>query len=156
MYAHASLEHPGGAYQILALGIDVVTAPLLAAAYAATVLRLACGGRHADRLIALLAPAGRMTLTNYLTQSLVLALLFTGYGAALVGHVPPSAVLAIALLLFMAQAVTSRWWLRRYGYGPLEWLLRSWATLTRPPLRRSEAAPRRPGPAGPARDGDRS
>ncbi|MFF8196377.1 DUF418 domain-containing protein [Streptomyces bobili] len=141
VYAHASLEHPGGAYQILALGIDVVTAPLLAAAYAATVLRLACG-RHGDRLIALLAPAGRMTLTNYLTQSLVCALLFTGYGAALVGEVPPPGVLAIALLLFTAQAVASRWWLRRYRYGPLEWLLRAWTTLTWPPLRRGEAAPR--------------
>ncbi|WP_207621098.1 DUF418 domain-containing protein [Streptosporangium minutum] len=41
VYAHASLEHSGSAYQILALGIDVITAPLLTAAYAATVLRLA-------------------------------------------------------------------------------------------------------------------
>ncbi|MFD5258380.1 DUF418 domain-containing protein [Streptomyces bobili] len=141
VYAHASLEHPGGAYQILALGIDVVTAPLLAAAYAATVLRVACG-RRGDRLVASLAPAGRMTLTNYLTQSLVCALLFTGYGAALVGDVSPPGVLAIALLLFTAQAVASHRWLRRYRYGPLEWLLRAWTTLTRPPLRRGEAAPR--------------
>ncbi|MEU3483260.1 DUF418 domain-containing protein, partial [Streptomyces sp. NPDC033753] len=35
VYAHASLVSPGGAYRILALGIDVAAAPLLAAAYAA-------------------------------------------------------------------------------------------------------------------------
>ncbi|GEB54976.1 DUF418 domain-containing protein [Streptomyces gardneri] len=136
VYAHASLVRPGGAYQVLALGIDVVTAPLLAAAYAATVLRLALG-RHGERTTAVLGPVGSVTLTGYLTQSLVCALLFTGYGAALVGRVPPPGVLAIALALFAAQAVGARWWLRRYRYGPLEWLLRAWATLTRPPLRRS-------------------
>lgn len=140
-YAHASLHHPGGAYHVLALGIDVITAPLLAAAYAVTVLRLACGP-HGARLTAVLGPAGSTTLTNYLAQSLVCAWLFTGYGAALVGEVPPPGVLAIALLLFSAQALASRWWLRRYRYGPLEWLLRAWTTLTWPPLRRDGAAPR--------------
>ncbi|MFD3659157.1 DUF418 domain-containing protein [Streptomyces sp. NPDC058659] len=135
VYAHASLVHPGGAYQFLALGIDVVTAPLLAAAYAATVLRLAVG-RHGERTTAVLGPVGSMTLTGYLTQSLVCALLFTGYGTALVGRVPPPGVLAIAIALFAVQAAGARWWLRRYRYGPLEWLLRGWATLTRPPLRR--------------------
>ncbi|MFE1552154.1 DUF418 domain-containing protein [Streptomyces sp. NPDC058718] len=135
VYAHASLVSPGGAYQILALGIDVVTAPLLAAAYAATVLRLAVG-RHGERVTAALGPVGSVTLTGYLAQSLVCALLFTGYGAALVGRVAPPGVLAMALALFAAQAAGARWWLRRYRYGPLEWLLRAWTTLTLPPLRR--------------------
>ncbi|MGA4838040.1 DUF418 domain-containing protein [Streptomyces sp. G45] len=131
VYAHASLAHPGGAYQVFALGLDVVTAPLLAAAYAATVLRLATG-RRARPVIAALAPAGRMTLTNYLTQSAVCALLFTGYGAALVGRVSPLGVALVAVALFAAQAAASRWWLGRHRYGPVEWLLRAWTTLSRP------------------------
>ncbi|MCX4986791.1 DUF418 domain-containing protein [Streptomyces sp. NBC_00572] len=137
VYAHASLVHPGGAYQILALGVDVVTAPLLAAAYAATVLRLTQGRRSGGRAVAVLGPVGSMTLTGYLTQSLVCALLFTGYGAGLVGRVSPPMVFAIALALFAAQIVAARWWLRRHRYGPVEWLLRVWTTLTRPPLRRA-------------------
>ncbi|MFJ5733383.1 DUF418 domain-containing protein [Streptomyces paradoxus] len=132
VYAHASLTHPGTAYQVLALGIDVVTAPLLATAYAITVLRLA-GGRRAGTVAAVLAPAGRMALTNYLTQSLVCALLFTGYGAGLVGRVPPAGVTAIALSLFACQVMASRWWLGRHPYGPVEWGLRAWTTLSRPP-----------------------
>lgn len=91
VYAHASLEHPGTAYQLFALGADVVIAPLLAAAYTATVLRLISTGRG-PRLAAVLAPAGRLSLTNYLAQSLVCALLFTGFGAALVGRLPPPLV----------------------------------------------------------------
>ncbi|GHA95946.1 DUF418 domain-containing protein [Streptomyces chryseus] len=124
VYAHASLEHPGTAYHLAALGLDVVTAPLLAAAYAATVLRLAATTRG-HRLTAPLAPAGRMALTNYLTQSLLCALLFTGFGAALVGRVSPPAAAGIALILFTCQLVACRWWLHRHRYGPVEWLLRA-------------------------------
>ncbi|MFF3838549.1 DUF418 domain-containing protein [Streptomyces sp. NPDC001930] len=139
VYAHANLVASDGAYQALAVAVDVLTAPLLAAAYAATVLRLT-QGRFGKRTVAVLGPVGSMTLTCYLTQSLVCALLFTGYGAGLVGRVPPPGVLAIAVALFAAQVVASRWWLRRHRYGPVEWLLRAWTTLTWPPLRRAEAS----------------
>ncbi|MEU4079403.1 DUF418 domain-containing protein [Streptomyces venezuelae] len=135
VYAWGNLADAGDAFQILAIGIDLLTAPLLSAAYGATVLRLT-QGRFGRRTVALLGPVGSMTLTGYLTQSLVCALLFTGYGAGLVGRVPPAGVLAIALALFAAQVVASRWWLRRYRSGPVEWALRAWTTLSVPPLRR--------------------
>ncbi|MFI2357801.1 DUF418 domain-containing protein [Streptomyces anulatus] len=134
VYADASLNHPESAYQLFALGLDVITAPLLAAAYAATVLRLV-HGRCGRAVVTALAPAGRMSLTNYLGQSLVCALLFTGFGAALIGRVPPIGVAAIALTLFTAQTVASRWWLTHHAYGPLEYLLRAWTTLSIPPWR---------------------
>ncbi|EHM31466.1 MULTISPECIES: DUF418 domain-containing protein [Streptomyces] len=134
VYADASLNHPESAYQLFALGLDVITAPLLAAAYAATVLRLV-HGRCGRAVVTALAPAGRMSLTNYLGQSLVCALLFTGFGAALIGRVPPIGVAAIALTLFTAQTAASRWWLTHHAYGPLEYLLRAWTTLSIPPWR---------------------
>ncbi len=143
-YAHTSAEHPGTAYQLLGLGIDVITAPLLAAAYAATLLRLLSTLRG-RRLAVALAPAGRMTLTNYLTQSLVLALVFTGYGAGLVGHLPPPAVAALALTLFAAQLTLSRYWLRHHPYGPAEWLLRATTLARRPPWHHRTAGPAGPG-----------
>ncbi|MFB7476927.1 DUF418 domain-containing protein [Kitasatospora sp. NPDC056184] len=131
VYTWSALGHPGAAAQVFALGVDVITAPLLAAAYAATVLRLA-RGRHGRRLVAVLAPPGRMTLTNYLTQSLVCVLVFTGVGAGLVGRVAPAGVAAIGVALFAAQAVCCRWWLARHPYGPVEWLLRALTTLSWP------------------------
>ncbi|WP_372481527.1 DUF418 domain-containing protein [Streptomyces flavotricini] len=54
-----------------------------AAAYGATVQRMLAGPRG-PRLAATSAPAGRMTPTDYLTQPLVLAFVFTGFS------VPPS------------------------------------------------------------------
>ncbi|GAA2257238.1 DUF418 domain-containing protein [Streptomyces amakusaensis] len=131
LYAQTSRGNPDTALQLAGLAVDMVTAPLLAAAYAATVLRLAAT-RRGRRLAPLLAPAGRMTLTNYLTQSLVLALLFTGFGTALVGRVPPPLVALIAVALFAAQLAASRHWLRRHRYGPVEWLLRAVTNAERP------------------------
>ncbi|MFD4242386.1 DUF418 domain-containing protein [Streptomyces sp. NPDC058525] len=131
VWAHATHAHPGTAYQLVAVAVDVLTAPLLAAAYAATVLRTLAGPRG-RRLEAALAPAGRMTLTNYLAQSLVLALVFTGYGAALVGRLAPAYVTLTALALFAAQLAFSRWWLAHHPYGPVEWALRA-VTLARKP-----------------------
>ncbi|MEU3290354.1 DUF418 domain-containing protein [Streptomyces longwoodensis] len=134
VWAHASHGYSGTAYQLLALAVDVVTAPLLAVAYAATVLRT-LAGPHGRQMTALLAPAGRMTLTNYLAQSLVLALVFTGYGAALVGRLSPAFATLTALALFALQLAFSRWWLAHHSYGPAEWALRTVTLARRPRLK---------------------
>ncbi|MFE1897917.1 DUF418 domain-containing protein [Streptomyces yangpuensis] len=142
VWAHAAQGHSGTPYQLVAVAVDVVTAPLLAAAYAATVLRTLAGPRG-GRAAAALAPAGRMTLTNYLTQSLVLAFVFTGFGAGLVGRPAPPYVVLTALVLFAVQLAFSRWWLARHRYGPVEWVLRAVTLAGRPRLQGG-------GPTGPA------
>ncbi|MFE3475072.1 DUF418 domain-containing protein [Streptomyces bacillaris] len=131
VWAHAGHGYSGTPYQLVAVAVDMVTAPLLAAAYAATVLRLLAGPRGRCAAAAL-APAGRMALTNYLGQSFVLALVFTGYGTGLVGRVPPALAALIALALFGLQLAFSRWWLAHHPYGPVEWALRT-VTLARRP-----------------------
>ena len=87
------------------------------------------------RLLGVLAPAGRMALTNYLLQSLVASLVFYGYGLAMWGRVGYAAMVALAVAVFALQVVASRCWLGRYRFGPLEW---AWRWLTygrRPPMR---------------------
>ncbi len=76
--------------------------------------------------LAWLAPIGRMALTNYLSQTVLAIALFYGVGLGL-GPVAPTAIVASALLIFAAQAITSRWWLSHYSQGPVEWL---WRRLT--------------------------
>lgn len=80
------------------------------------------------------APVGRMALSNYIAQSLVFALVFFGYGLGQFGRHGPAATLAFGVLLFIAQTVASRWWLRRYRFGPLEWLWRALMYGRRPPV----------------------
>ena len=79
------------------------------------------------RRLGYLAPVGRMALTNYLTQSVLYLVLFTGVGFGLYGDVGPAWCVALALIIFASQTAFSAWWLARYRFGPAEWV---WRTLT--------------------------
>ena len=97
------------------------------------------GSRAGAGLARWLAPAGRMALTTYLTQSLVCSLVFYGYGLGWYGQMPRAWQAAFALALFVAQVLFSHAWLARFRFGPVEWLWRS-ATYMRPqPMRRGVA-----------------
>lgn len=120
----------GGNGNTLAVVASVATAPLLAAAYVATLLRMR------QRVRSVLAPAGRIALTNYLGQSLLGLLIFTGIGLGLAGSFSPLATMGLAVLIFALQLAVSAWWLRRHQYGPAEWVLR-WVTNARRPAWRS-------------------
>ncbi|WP_314254436.1 DUF418 domain-containing protein [Streptomyces kutzneri] len=111
--------------------VGTVTAPALTAAYICGMLLLMKSARGV-RIAAVFAPAGRMALTNYLSQSLIMALVFTGYGLALYGRLSPAVVILGALVLYAGQLALSRWLTARYRYAPVEWLLRA-VTLARLP-----------------------
>jgi uncharacterized membrane protein YeiB len=78
----------------------------------------------AAKWLSWLAPAGRMALTNYLMQSVLMGLFFYGYG---LGHygMGRAGQFAFVLVVFAAQVVLSHIWLRYFRYGPFEWLWRS-------------------------------
>ncbi|WP_433172452.1 DUF418 domain-containing protein [Actinoallomurus sp. CA-150999] len=117
------------------VAMTMLTGPFLAAAYMATALRF-FQTEPGSRVMAALAPAGRMALTNYLSQSLICAVLFTAYGFRLAGHVSPLGALLLAVAIFGAQLWLSKKWLTGNIYGPVEWLLRA-ITLARLPAMRA-------------------
>ncbi|GAA0984738.1 DUF418 domain-containing protein [Acrocarpospora macrocephala] len=117
------VDHSGsGALLALDLTVTTATAPLLAAAYAATLLRISNARPGIARA---LAPAGRLSASNYLGQSALMALLFTGYGLALFAKASPPLLLGIAAAVFAGQLLLSAWWTRSHRYGPAEWWLRT-------------------------------
>lgn len=95
----------------------------LALAYAAG---FALAWPMAWRWLGVFAAPGRMALTNYLTQTVVGIVLFYGIGFGLVGRLPLWAVYAVAVAVFTAQVVVSRWWLAHHAQGPMEALWRRW------------------------------
>ncbi|MCL0063178.1 DUF418 domain-containing protein [Peptococcaceae bacterium] len=74
-----------------------------------------------------LADVGRMALTNYIMQSVICTTIFYSYGLALYGKVGPAVCMIIAVAVFIVQLIFSRWWLKKWQYGPLEWV---WRRLT--------------------------
>ena len=115
----------------MAMGVTLATlsAILLALGYLSTIVL------SVDKL-RFLAPAGRMALTNYLTQSLFWTWMFYGYGVGLWGDVPRSMQVILALVFFAIQIVFSQWWLKRFLFGPAEWFWRSLTYLKPQPMRR--------------------
>ena len=140
VYAFPSIRLDNPVRELYGLAATLLTAPFLTAAYAAglVLLMLSPRGRVIEDV---LAPAGRMALTNYLMQSLVCAWLFLAYGLRWIGTVGPTAATGIAFAIFAAQLVLSRWWLGRFVYGPVEWVLRAFTNLELPPMRRKPEAP---------------
>ncbi|WP_245442808.1 DUF418 domain-containing protein [Methylobacterium terrae] len=118
-----------------AVGASVGTI-LLALGYAAAILA-AGTTRTGRRGLAWAEPVGRMAFTNYIVQSLVLGVVFYGYGLGLFGRLGLTAGLGIVLALYAVQVVGSRLWLRRFRHGPLEWLWRVLAYGRALPLRRA-------------------
>jgi len=84
--------------------------------------------------VGVLAPFGRMALTNYLCQSLAMSAIFFGYGLGYWGTGRAVQVL-VALALCGVQIACSHWWLARFRYGPAEWLWRAITYLQMPPMR---------------------
>jgi uncharacterized protein len=84
--------------------------------------------------VRVLAPFGRMALTNYLMQSVIGSLFFYGYG---LGHwgMDRSLQLVYVAVLCAGQIAFSHWWLSQFRYGPMEWLWRAITYMKIPPMR---------------------
>lgn len=114
----------GGASSLLALSLYIGGAPLLTLGYLGAFLRLASGPLPG---LLRLAPMGRMALTHYLTHSLVFTTLAYFYGFGLHMKVSLPWIFPMALGLWSLQALLSPAWLRRFRFGPGEWV---WRKLT--------------------------
>jgi uncharacterized protein len=109
--------------------IGALTEPLgtilLALGYGAAIISIA-NLAIGKRLLGWAAPLGRMAFTNYLAQSVIFGWIFYGYGLGLFGRLGVTSALAIGIAVYVAEVLFSAWWLKRYRYGPVEWL---WRTL---------------------------
>jgi uncharacterized protein len=98
-----------------------------------------------SKRLAVLAPVGRMGLTNYLLQTAIGLILFQGYALNLTNEMGLALSSAMAIPVFALQVQYSKWWLSRFRYGPFEWLWRSATYLRAQPfvrraVRKAEAA----------------
>ena len=105
-----------------------------AAGYIGLVVSLLGSGKWASRL-SYFSPLGRMALTNYIMHSVILTSIFYGYAGGMFGQIAraPQILIVVAIIIF--QLFFSTWWLKRYQFGPLEWLWRSLTYKKRQPMR---------------------
>ncbi len=76
------------------------------------------------RVLGVLAPAGRMSLTFYFCQSLLFVPMFYGFGLGWYDKLGQTNAFLIALAAWIIQLVVANLWIRRFRHGPLEGLWR--------------------------------
>jgi uncharacterized protein len=87
-------------------------------------------------LVRALETVGRMSLTTYLSQTLIFTTLFYGYGLGWAYWLGPAAVTGLAVAIFVVQMLLAKVWFNYFLVGPVEWLWRL-ATDLRPPALRA-------------------
>ncbi len=75
----------------------------------------------------ILVPYGRMSLTDYIMQSVIGSFLYFGYGLALRQYCGTTVSLLVGIVFFLLQLAFAHWWFRHFKRGPLETL---WHKLT--------------------------
>lgn len=114
---------PAGIVGVISYAFGVPALALFFIAFVATLWQKAAW----RRVLALLAPVGRMALTNYLLQTLICVLIFYGYGLGWFGRFGARMATMTALSIFLFQILLSSLWLKYFSYGPMEWI---WRQLT--------------------------
>jgi uncharacterized protein len=80
-----------------------------------------------------------MGLTNYVMQNVVGCFLFSTWAfGAIFGRWGTAELFASGFVLYITQAVISKYWMKYYLYGPFEWLWRSATYLKLQPFRKNQ------------------
>jgi uncharacterized protein len=117
---------------------DVFGGAMLAMAYA-LVIAILSENKSCDILFAPLEAAGRLSISNYLFQSIVSTLIFYSYGLGYYGKISIFWGSVLALGIYSFQLALSTWWIKRYYYGPVEWLWRAGTYMRKQRFKKGEA-----------------
>jgi uncharacterized protein len=116
--------------------IESVANPLLTIFYVSLFVQV-INKRHGKPSIflSLLASTGRIPLTNYFIQYIIMSLLMLPYGFGLDGKLFTQQLCLITITIFICQVIFSSFWTNRFIYGPMEWLWRSLTYLRFQPMK---------------------
>lgn len=81
----------------------------------------------ARNFLSKIAPFGKMSLTNYLLQSIIGGFVFYNWGLGMFRHSGHASSFLMGMACVALQYAFSRWWLSHYSHGPFEMV---WRKLT--------------------------
>ena len=113
---------PSEAIYLLALLTSFIAAPLLSMGYVGLIRKLVEEKPH---LVSWMKPAGQMSLTVYISQSVIASVIFGPWGFGLFQDLQTWQVILLALGIWLLLAYLASFWLKRYNQGPLEKLVNS-------------------------------
>lgn len=111
-----SLQPSEGIY-ISSICLAFISAPLLSMAYVGIIRNLIS---IKPKTVSWMMPAGQMSLTNYISQSLLTLFIFGPWGIGLFEKLQTWVVLFLAIGIWLLLVFLSTLWLKRFNQGPLE------------------------------------
>lgn len=75
-----------------------------------------------NKLLNVFSPCGKMSLSNYILQSMLGSWIYYGYGLGLYKYTSSTYCIMIGIILAILQCGFSKWWMEKYKRGPLETL----------------------------------
>jgi uncharacterized protein len=113
---------PSESIYLVALFVSFVTAPLLSIFYVGIIRKLVQEKPH---LVLWMMPAGKMSLTVYISQSVVTSLIFGPWGLGLFQDLQTWQVFLLAFAVWLLLSYLAAEWLKRFNQGPLEKIVSS-------------------------------
>ena len=113
---------PSETVYLISLIVSFVTAPLLSIFYVGLIRKLVEERPH---LVSWMKPAGKMSLTIYISQSVITSLIFGPWGLGLFQDLQTWQVFLLAFGIWLLLSYLAAQWLKRFDQGPLESLMRS-------------------------------
>ena len=113
---------PSEAIYLLALLTSFIAAPLLSMGYVGLIRKLVDEKPH---LVSWMKPAGQMSLTIYLSQSVIASVIFGPWGFGLFQDLQTWQVVLLSLGIWLLLTYLATFWLKRYHQGPLEKIFNS-------------------------------
>jgi len=113
---------PSESISLISLSASFVTAPLLSMFYVGFIRKLVEERPH---LVLWMKPAGKMSLTIYISQSVITSLIFSPWGLGLFQDLQTWQVFVLAFAIWLLLAYLAAQWLKKFDQGPLESLMSS-------------------------------
>jgi uncharacterized protein len=108
---------PSEGIYLLSLFVSFLAAPLMSVVYIGILRKLV---EDKPQLVSWMIPAGKMSLTVYISQSVLTSMIFGPWGLGLFQELSTWQVLLLALLIWLFLVYLSSMWLKRFKQGPLE------------------------------------
>ncbi|MEB7856486.1 DUF418 domain-containing protein [Staphylococcus xylosus] len=114
-----ALDFSNSAYQ----NINIVGGPIVAAGYILIFIAM-YQSAHLAKVLKVFTYPGKLSLSVYLTQSIVLSIVFLGIGGGLYNQLSLYQSYTIALLVYGLQHAGCYFYLKYFKMGPFEWIWR--------------------------------
>jgi uncharacterized protein len=113
---------PSESIYLISIFASFVAAPVLSMFYVGLIRRLVEERPH---LVLWMKPAGKMSLTIYISQSVVTSLIFSPWGLGLFQDLQTWQVFILAFGIWLLLSYFAAQWLKRFDQGPLEKMVSS-------------------------------